>query len=600
MSDQLIIKDKNSLEYKNILPITDLSSVIDEDGNTLDTIIQGVNHLFLSYTDNSKARTRLQVPDKLRRKGLWISYNYRGTTVVTEYYDNTDITDKCWKLNENWVIVKSTSLDEKFLQELQEALNSHIINTENPHNVTKDQIGLSNVDNTSDIDKPISTNTQEALDTKVDKEDNKSLVEDTEISKLEKYPEYNEVNTRINTVESEVESNTTAVTAHINNTSNPHEVTKAQIGLSNVTNDAQVKRTEMGASNGVATLDSTGTIPASQLPSYVDDVLEYDTVDDFPATGETGKIYVSINDNNTYRWSGTQYVLISKTIALGETSSTAFAGDRGKALSETVESHITNTDNPHNVTKEQLGLDKVDNTSDLDKPISTATQQALSEFKIKDTSYDGNSGLYVDSEGRLKIRLNNQKWFTSETIYENSNKTPIVLGLKISESAPFELEVCNRFRYYQGDRSITSTALNIVTEKGLYKIIEDLKSQFNAQISSNPAIVKLSPTEYYYLSTKDTNTLYVVIEPEFMDSTEEPNITIVEDGMDEDTCFFKVIEVQPAALPIIITPDYKSDTVEQLAPNKFKLTNKGYGPRNHNFNWYNQFISGTIVVTAQF
>ena len=68
--------------------------------------------------------------------------------------------------------------------------------------------------------------------------------------------------------------------------------TKSEVGLSNVTNDAQVKRSEMGTASGVATLDSTGKVPSSQLPSYVDDVLEYNNKSSFPAEGETGKIYV--------------------------------------------------------------------------------------------------------------------------------------------------------------------------------------------------------------------------------------------------------------------------------------------------------------------
>ena len=59
----------------------------------------------------------------------------------------------------------------------------------------------------------------------------------------------------------------TAYDAHIVNTSNPHNVTKAQVGLGNVTNDAQVKRTEMGANNGVATLDAGGKVPYAQLPA---------------------------------------------------------------------------------------------------------------------------------------------------------------------------------------------------------------------------------------------------------------------------------------------------------------------------------------------
>ena len=62
---------------------------------------------------------------------------------------------------------------------------------------------------------------------------------------------------------------------------------------------------KLGTPNGIATLDSAGSIPSSQLPSYVDDVLEYASVTAFPATGETGKIYVETIGNTTYRWSGT-------------------------------------------------------------------------------------------------------------------------------------------------------------------------------------------------------------------------------------------------------------------------------------------------------
>ena len=86
-----------------------------------------------------------------------------------------------------------------------------------------------------------------------------------------------------------------------------------------------------GAASGVAELDSGGKVPSSQLPSYVDDVLEYASQSAFPSTGETGKIYVALDTNQTYRWSGSAYVEISPSIALGETSSTAYRGDRGKA-----------------------------------------------------------------------------------------------------------------------------------------------------------------------------------------------------------------------------------------------------------------------------
>lgn len=95
--------------------------------------------------------------------------------------------------------------------------------------------------------------------------------------------------------------------------------------------NGKIASTEKGANNGVATLDNAGKVPASQLPSYVDDVLEYADLAHFPLTGETGKIYVAEDTNKTYRWSGSTYVEISESLALGETSSTAYAGNKGKA-----------------------------------------------------------------------------------------------------------------------------------------------------------------------------------------------------------------------------------------------------------------------------
>jgi len=116
-----------------------------------------------------------------------------------------------------------------------------------------------------------------------------------------------------------------------------------------------------------------GKVPASQLPSYVDDVLEYANLAAFPATGESGKIYVAIDTNLTYRWSGSAYVGISPSLALGETSSTAYRGDRGK----TAYDHSQATGNPHGTTKADVGLGNADNTSDANKPVSTAQQTAL-------------------------------------------------------------------------------------------------------------------------------------------------------------------------------------------------------------------------------
>lgn len=140
-----------------------------------------------------------------------------------------------------------------------------------------------------------------------------------------------------------------------------------------IAKDAQLE----AALSTKASLSEDGKIPESQLPSYVDDVLEFASTSAFPITGESGKIYVSTSTNLTYRWSGSTYVEISPSIALGETSSTAYPGNQGKATTDNLTTHLADTTNPHSVTKTQVGLGNVDNTSDLNKPISTATQTAL-------------------------------------------------------------------------------------------------------------------------------------------------------------------------------------------------------------------------------
>lgn len=149
-----------------------------------------------------------------------------------------------------------------------------------------------------------------------------------------------------------------------------------------------------GAASGVAELDANGFVPAAQLPSYVDDIIEAATRTDFPTPGETGKIYVALDTNLTYRWSGNDYVEVSPSLALGETSSTAYRGDRGKVaydhatetkvstasaqgaykIAVTAEGHIGSV---ATLEKADIGLGNVNNTSDVNKPISTAQQAAL-------------------------------------------------------------------------------------------------------------------------------------------------------------------------------------------------------------------------------
>lgn len=151
--------------------------------------------------------------------------------------------------------------------------------------------------------------------------------------------------------------------------------------------------------NKKADLDSNGLVLSSQLPSYVDDVLEYTAKSSFPTTGTTGKIYVDTSTNLTYRWGGSSYVEISPSLALGETSSTAYRGDRGKIAYD----HSQSAHAPSNAEKNQNAFSNVtvgsttiaaDNTTDTLTIVAgdnvTLTPDATNDkitIAAKDTTY---------------------------------------------------------------------------------------------------------------------------------------------------------------------------------------------------------------------
>lgn len=156
-----------------------------------------------------------------------------------------------------------------------------------------------------------------------------------------------------------------------------------------------------GSANGVAELDANGKILSSQLPSYVDDVIEAAKLSAFPTTGETGKIYIAVDTNKTYRWSGSAYTEISASLALGETSSTAYRGDRGKTAYDHSQ---TTTGNPHKVTAAQVGA----------VPTSrTVNGQALSSNIALSASDVG-----ADASGSASSALASAKEYTDNEIKE--------------------------------------------------------------------------------------------------------------------------------------------------------------------------------------
>ena len=138
-----------------------------------------------------------------------------------------------------------------------------------------------------------------------------------------------------------------------------------------------------------ANLSDNGKVPANQLPSYVDDVLEYGTFNTFPTTGEDGKIYVAQDTNLTYRWSGTRYVEISQSLALGETSSTAYPGDKGKQLSEDLKAEISRAKAAENVLTTNLNAEITNRNSEISR-LDTKIQEEATRATNAETTITTN------------------------------------------------------------------------------------------------------------------------------------------------------------------------------------------------------------------
>lgn len=297
------------------------------------------------------------------------------------------------------------------------------------------------------------------LSKKVDKVTDKSLVSDSEIEKLLGLPNNVELNNLITTAKAAGDNAQLDLNLHKQNTSNPHKVTKAQVGLGNVTNDAQVKRSEMGVANGVATLDADGKVPAAQLPSYVDDIVDVyatysksdtgvlsnivlysDAAKTKTVTGEAGKIYQNIaagEPGYQFRWTGTVFSQTgASSLIIGEVAGTAFDGARGKTVETGLQTHKNDKDNPHEVTKAQVGLGKVDNTSDTEKPVSTAQAAAIAAaveaLDATVTSTDGTNVQVKVTETNGKITGVN---ITTDNTAKSSDLTAEVTRAKAAEAA---------------------------------------------------------------------------------------------------------------------------------------------------------------------
>ena len=315
----------------------------------------------------------------------------------------------------------------------ESTLGDHTSNNSNPHSVTKEQVGLGEVDNTSDANKPVSVAQQEAItnsvteskgytDTKVSELIGNVSEDLNTLEKIAQVVEDNEtaiegLNTTVGTkanqsdleaLQTTVGTNESTLGDHTSNSSNPHSVTKEQVGLGEVDNtsdmDKPVSTATQTAINDAVTesKDYTDTKVADLVGSAPDTL---DTLEEVAkAIKDNEDVVSALNSaigtkSNQSDLEALQNAVNDKAnqsdlSTLSETVDTKANQSDLEALQTTVgtnetnlNTHTSNVDNPHSVTKEQVGLGNVDNTSDANKPVSTAQQTAISNAVTESKGY---------------------------------------------------------------------------------------------------------------------------------------------------------------------------------------------------------------------
>ena len=394
--------EENDTRY-NIYPLTVIQAVFDGlTGTRLDRILAACNSVYLTW-EGTFANTVNKLDKIYRHKGYIITYRDVTNINWTQRYNSDDISDAAWTNPANWegwsfdTVIKdlAEALEEiftnigdykDFLDIITGFINDFVINVFNNINNYPELIGILS-DLVCNCVKNIfaNINNYPALVTCINNAVNSRV--DYIFNNIDRFPILK------NLIETKVEARVTYIFEHINNFTELLNVIKGNIEnifdnidnhpnlkvvienkvestvehiLSNIDNYPIIKEkiiqfcnevieAKRGVANGIASLDGDGKVPASQLPSYVDDVLEGYYVDethfaekyieDAPVyyTPEKGKIYVDISESTdysgkTYRWSGTKYSVISETLALGEVTGTAYDGGKGKKTTDIVNS----------------------------------------------------------------------------------------------------------------------------------------------------------------------------------------------------------------------------------------------------------------------
>ena len=339
-----------------------------------------------------------------------------------------------------------------------------------------------------------------------------SGITDTDVAKItSNETAINELNTKVVNHEDTM----TKAAAHIIDKKNPHEVTKAQIGLGDVDNTSDMEK-------------PISTLTQQALDKKLD--IDSDVVkNSHTHTNKEVIDKISVNDNDELLYNGKR-IGADATVVDDALSTTSTNAVENKAITskineveKTITDHSANVDNPHNVTKEQIGLDKVDNTADVDKPISTLTQAAL------DTKVDK-----VDGK-----QLSTNDFTDAEKTQIETNKTDID-ALKTSSHTHDNKEVIDKFStdedgklLYDGaevggsspitvDAELSETSTNPVQNKTITTRINEVESKIPTEVSA-------LTNDSEYQTKSDVTTIL----GDYAKTTDIPTVDVTKEYVDE-------------------------------------------------------------------
>lgn len=231
----------------------------------------------------------------------------------------------------------------------------------------------------------------------------------------------------------------------------------------------KISASEKGVANGVATLDATGVIPSTQLPSYVDDVKEYANLAGFPATGETGKIYIALDTNKTYRWSGSTYIVITaspgSTDAVPEGSVNLYYTNARAAAAAPVQS-VAGKTGAVSLTKSDVGLANVDNTADSAKNVLSATKLTTART-INGTSFDGSANISFNADSVAEGLTN--RYFTVQRVRDTvltglstlTNAAVVATDSVLGALGKLQKQITDHFGNTSNPHSTTATQVGL-------------------------------------------------------------------------------------------------------------------------------------------